>query len=701
MIRRIVAVCAGILFAGAAAAQTPLDDEIIVTPGQLPPAAGSVAYSSTHLSAAELQASPALTLDDALRRVPGFGLFRRSSSRVAHPTTQGVSLRNLGPNGAGRTLLLLDGVPQNDPFGGWIYWTSLPMAIVGSAEITRGGGAGYAGNSALAGVISLQSKVRAGNFLEIDASVGSRETQNLSLSGQVTVRDTEFFVNLNEQTSEGYFTLHKDQRGPIDQRADVDAVWVEGGIRHHASENLTLTFKSSYLSEDRSNGTPLNGNKTEAVDVSLSAYKSAGPKGTEWEAHLYFKDRDFENQFTAVDAERTADRIVLDQFDVPAQSFGGVLRVRFPLGDVFETELGADFRSVKGETNELFRFIDGVGTRIREAGGKQFLSGIYVEGTWLPTGETVITGSARLDYWRSFAGRSIENEISDGSFLRNDEFDARSNVIANFRFGAAHDVTNTVQVRAALYSGYRAPTINELYRPFRVRVDVTGANEDLVPEKLLGGEIGLRWQLNDVFGTELTLFQARLKNAIANVTIGAGPGNFPPFGFVPGGGVLRQRQNLEKTESRGIEWEASLKPSDALSLDFSYLYAKSTVKESLTQPELNGNRLAQTPKHQFTLALNYAPGENWNFSAFLQGTSKQFENDTNTLSLDSYLLTGVSAQYRINGIAALYAVVENLFDETVEVGRTGTGLISIGAPRLFTLGLRLRFGRSPSLLAWG
>ena len=82
-------------------------------------------------------ANPALTTDDLLRQVPGFSLFRRSSSRVSNPTTQGVSLRGLGASGPSRAMVLEDGIPMVDPFGGWVYWDRIPR----ERTFQRGSGA--------------------------------------------------------------------------------------------------------------------------------------------------------------------------------------------------------------------------------------------------------------------------------------------------------------------------------------------------------------------------------------------------------------------------------------------------------------------------------------------------------------------------------------------------------------------------------
>ena len=80
-----------------------------------------------------LAAAP-VALDDVLRQIPGFTLFRRSGSRTANPTAQGPSLRGIGGSGASRALVLADGVPLNDPFGGWVAWGRVPRLALAQAD---------------------------------------------------------------------------------------------------------------------------------------------------------------------------------------------------------------------------------------------------------------------------------------------------------------------------------------------------------------------------------------------------------------------------------------------------------------------------------------------------------------------------------------------------------------------------------------
>ena len=127
---------------------------VTVNAARLPPSVGDAAFSIIRLDSADLASET--RLDQALQQAPGVSLFRRTSSAAANPTTQGMSLRSIAPSGAGRALVTLDGVPQNDPFGGWVIWTSLPSEEIEGASIVRGAGAGPYGAGALTGVVALR-----------------------------------------------------------------------------------------------------------------------------------------------------------------------------------------------------------------------------------------------------------------------------------------------------------------------------------------------------------------------------------------------------------------------------------------------------------------------------------------------------------------------------------------------------------------
>src|SRR5579872_4110370 len=120
-----------------------------------------------------MQQSPALIADDALRNVASFSLFRRTSSIAAQPTTQGVSLRGIGPSGQSRTLVLLDGIPFNDPFGGWVYWTRVPLESVDRVELTEDSSSSLYGNIAMGGVINIITAHPTPHTVDVNTQYGN------------------------------------------------------------------------------------------------------------------------------------------------------------------------------------------------------------------------------------------------------------------------------------------------------------------------------------------------------------------------------------------------------------------------------------------------------------------------------------------------------------------------------------------------
>src|SRR4029079_807031 len=131
----------------------------------------------------EISLAGALTLDDVLRQVPGFSLFRRSGGLTANPTSQGVSLRGVGANGASRALVLLDGVPLNSPFGGWVYWNRLSRERVENVHVNNNATSDLYGSGALGGVININSRTSPATFLDLEASGGNEVTGATSFSG--------------------------------------------------------------------------------------------------------------------------------------------------------------------------------------------------------------------------------------------------------------------------------------------------------------------------------------------------------------------------------------------------------------------------------------------------------------------------------------------------------------------------------------
>src|SRR6266850_1714659 len=167
----------------------------------------------------DLETTAALTLDDSLRQVPGFSLFRRSGSRTANPTTQGVSLRGLGASGASRAVVLADSIPLNDPFGGWVYWDRLPRVSVAAVEVLRGSASQLYGSGALGGVVNIVTKTRNTNSFLLETSYGNESTPSASVFLSGKTGDWGASLAAEIFNTDGYVLVSPSERGPVDSPA--------------------------------------------------------------------------------------------------------------------------------------------------------------------------------------------------------------------------------------------------------------------------------------------------------------------------------------------------------------------------------------------------------------------------------------------------------------------------------------------------
>ena len=189
-----------------------------------------------------------------------------------------------------------------------------------------------------------------------------------------------------------------------------------------------------------------------------------------------------------------------------------------------------------------------------------------------------------------------------------------------------------------------------------------------------------------------TYFHSALKNAVTNITIRTTPGLDVSTGVVvPVGGVLRQRQNLERIEADGLEADLTATLSPQWQASVRYLFTAPEVKRSPRQPSLQGLRLAQVPRHQGSAQLTWTPQESMSFAASLRGTTKQFDDDQNLRILRGYVVADVSSEVAVTNSTRLTLALENVFGRTIESGRSADGLVSIGTPRTARLGLRVGF----------
>ena len=586
------------------------------------------------LSRETLETSAAPTLDDALRQVAGFTLFRRTGSRVANPTSQGVTLRGIGASGASRALVLDDGVPLNDPFGGWVYWGRVPRVALDRVEVLRGGASDLYGSSAMGGVIQFIRRKDAG--LSADASAGSQGTGTASLF--LGGARGSFAADLFRTT--GYVLVRPGQRGVVDVEADSRHATLDATLRHGKA-----FVRASFYDEARHNGTPRQRNETTTLQLAA---------GADWNVlrgalalRAYGSDQDYFQTFSSIGANRATESLTVEQ-SVPSTGAGGSAQYTRALGTRHVVVAGTEVRFARGRSNEQ-RFTPN-GTFRVEAGGRQRTVSAYVEDLFAITPALSVTAGIRGDWWR--------NESDSG-----DSLEAQ----ANPRLSVLWRTSNAMTLFANAYSAFRAPTLNELYRGFRVGNVNTLPNAALQAEDLTGFELGARMR-----NARLTLFAMSLSDTIANVTLSQTPAL-----------ITRQRQNLGRTRSAGAELDADWQVGRHWRASAGWLFVDATVREG----ELRGRRVPQVPRHQATAGVTWLRNET-NVSAQLRWSSMQFDDDRNQLPLASYFVADLFASHPLSERAEATLAVENVLDEDVEAG--ATPVVTLGQPRAWRIGVRYR-----------
>jgi vitamin B12 transporter len=665
-------------------------DDIVVT--ALPAPQLERAYSVSTLTGEALQNSGAVRLDDALRLQPGFQLFRRASSRVANPTTQGVTLRALGGNAASRVTLLLDGVPQDDPFAGWIPFSALTLSDVASVRIIRGGGTVSAGAGALAGTISIDSAAADETGGQIDARYGRFNA--FDVTGGVALVQGKFSAKISGAVydSDGYRLIVPAQRGSADIAATTRARSVRATIAYALDTASSVQVTAALFDEDKLAGFANGPNANDGTDISLRYVRDGAEDHWRVDSAVWYKERHFSAKFAAANATRTASTVTLDQYAVPAEGYGGRVEIRTPKINNVSARFGADARWSSGDTREFFRSINGQFTRERRAGGSAVVTGAFAEGEIAVSDALLVTLGGRLDRWTLSDGVRQETDRATGSFTLNRVEPERQGTELTGRAGIAWDLTPAVTLRTAAYSGWRLPTLNELYRPFRVGNDVTEANAALRPERLRGVDAGISWQPMTDVQLEATLFWNELRQAVSNTTLGIGPGVFPDVGFLPAGGTFRRRDNLPAVRSRGLELQATAPLGKGLTVRAGYAFADATVRKAGAFTALQGKRLTQSPRHQASGQLDWADAaDRFGATATVRGQSRVFEDDANSRQLDGFVTLDLMARVRLGAGWTARVMLENATNARIESAISGDGVVTRAQPRSLSVGVQAKF----------
>jgi outer membrane receptor protein involved in Fe transport len=655
----------------------PVSEQITVTAERTETRVSDTAASVVVLADEDLSTTAALTLDDALRQVPGFSLFRRSGSRTANPTSQGVSLRAVGASGASRAVVLADGIPVNDPFGGWIYWGRVPRESVSRIEVVQGGASHLYGTDALGGVINVITREPNDSTLSFEASYGNQQTPNASLFAAGRRNKWGAQIAAEAFHTDGYILVDERERGRVDTPAGAEYTALEVTLDRLLSDKGRAFIRGSVFGESRENGTPLQQNRTHIRQLAIGGNWQSQDAGSIF-ARAYGSTQVFDQDFSAIAADRNSETLIRSQ-RVPAQQWGASIQWSRAAGSRQTLVAGIDAREVRGASDEL-AFVGGRLTSAVGAGGRARTIGVFGQDIIRITPRWLVTIGARADRWRNYDALSTTSPLAQPGPTRVTGFADKTETAFSPRLSILHKLTANVSFVVSGYRAFRAPTLNELYRSFRVGNILTLANDQLRAERLTGGEAGANLSaFNRRLNVRGTFFWSEITRPIANVTLSVAPDL-----------ITRQRQNLGRTRSRGVEIETEARVTTTVSLSGGYQFADATVLRFPANTLLEGLLIPQVPRHQLTFQARYSNPQRVTLAVQGRAVGAQFDDDQNRLQLNRFFSLDAFVSRQVMSGVELFAAAENLFNQRYDIGRTPVR--TIGPPLLARFGVRLRLG---------
>ena len=290
---------------------------IVITGTALPVARAERVYATERIDRRQIEQSPTHALDQLLKDVPGVQLFRRSDSTSGHPTSQGVTLRALGGNASSRALLVLDGVPQTDPFGGWVNWPAYDPQNLSGIRVVRGGGSVANGPGALAGTIEMTSRSETDFGGEFDG--GSRNSLEARARAGIDVGGGVLSLSARDARSSGFIPVTAETRGPADKAAPYRqwssrARWVAP-----LGASTEMQASLSGFHDWRTRGTDYSEDRTNGADASL---RVVGRGSWQWSALGYWQWRNLRSSTAGLSAGRSvATRVLLQDFGAVARAW--------------------------------------------------------------------------------------------------------------------------------------------------------------------------------------------------------------------------------------------------------------------------------------------------------------------------------------------------------------------------------------------
>jgi outer membrane receptor protein involved in Fe transport len=622
-------------------------ESVVVTTAQAAGEWRARTTAATEIHRELLDILPGVTLDERLRTMSGFSLFRRTSARAANPTTHGVTMRGLSASGASRGLVLFEGVPLNDAFGSWVTWTRVPGSALESVELVRGPQGDTFGSDALGGAITLSASERQGAAAAIEG--GSERLATVDLGGGFRRGRVLASGAASWFTTDGVVPLEAASRGAVDRPAD--AAWFNafGQVRlSDGARGQRITVQGWGSQDDRGNGTAVQRNRMTGGTLSAAYERWGLDRPALVTARLSVTPNAFDQTQSSVAAGRATETLTSTQRIETTTS-----RALVELGRAFASTYVVARATLARTASD---FTDVRTTSRIERAVIDRSQAVSVHASFAPAARVALGVGGRQEWRRAPEASSDRDRAAVG------------------HASMALELSRRASLRGSIATSHRWPTLNEQIRSFQVGAVLTQANPDLLPERAVTGDLAL-WLGGAFLGRPASItiagFRSVVRDAIANVTTQTTPS------------IIRQRQNAGDADARGVELDGELAITARGRLRGSVTYVNARFRDS-REPALEGKRLPQVPRVAVGLSGDVRLPARIVASVAWRSTGTQFDDDRNAFELARASQADVRVAGRM-GAMGWFVVGENVTDARIETARTP--LVSLAQGRAVRAGL--------------
>ena len=664
--------------------------------------------STTVIEHEQIQNAPQSSIDQIINKIPGVFTPARLSTQL-HPTSQLISIRGFGTSTNGLNLVLVDGIPANDPYFRTINWSQIPKEQVERIEVIRGGGAtSLWGNMAMGGVINIVTR-QPEQGSAIYASYGSFNTASYGASqGWELSEKFKIGLSYDGSQSDGYWQVPKRYRHPDMSKTEsqVDTLNIKAIYSPNQQDEYLLALLASETKEEGLQYRDAE-NKWNTFRIAATGLTELSP---DWKLNTlaWYQTNDMQTQNASIPGYSLATpnngtSIISQKEKAEYDSFGTSLTANTQWKQLEDIKFGVDYRQIEvKDPLNIFNSTGFLGNITAEA-THQF-TGIFAQALYRP--ETLpldITLGLRQDFWKAsdaetygqYAGSPIQNRLADQD---ENHFSPR--------LGFKYHFNNQLDLRGAAYKNFSAPGLNQMYRSFIGGSNYTVPNTDLKSQTNRGAELGFDFS-DHALTLSGTYFYNKVKDYIdyAVVRSDCDAGNNYCDTGVSAAATLRQYVNAGDAKMQGFELIANVQVNDRISLNAGYTRTKSELTRSNLSVAVapTGQQIGQIPTWNATWGASWQATDQLHLNVQLREFAEYWNNTAHTQLNEGALTVDLSANYQATPQLQLFAIAQNITDQSYydqglsyladgSLNTSGSGTIpQYALPLNITIGAKYRF----------